>query len=108
RGRGKKLAGIILTALASSAATVGPLAFKGLAAFAFKALVAAKMALVLASLLALKSFSHHGGGEGHRSITEEREDSAYLKPQGRSFQVSTEDTHKMAYSAQLQKPIMVL
>ena len=103
----KKLMGHLVTAMAAAAATVGPLAFKGLAAFAFKALVAAKMALVLASLLAIKSFSQHGGG-GHRSITEDREDSYFPKPQARSLDVPIDQTHKMAYGAQLRKPIVVI
>ena len=102
RGKRKKLIGNLITALAAAAATVGPLAFKGLAAFAFKALVVAKVALVLSSLLALKGLQH--GGDGHRAIDEDREDNSFPKPQARSL----DDAHSMAYGAQLQRPIMVL
>ncbi|PSN57780.1 hypothetical protein C0J52_07266 [Blattella germanica] len=111
RKKHKRLMGHVLMGLAAAAATVGPIAFKGLAALALKALIAAKIALVLASIIAFKSLGHHGG-DSHRSYafeeTEHGGDHWMAERYGRSYAESTtEQAHKMAYSAQLQRPITV-
>ncbi|XP_069690377.1 uncharacterized protein [Periplaneta americana] len=101
RRRGKKkMIGYLMMGLAAAAATVGPIAFKSLAALAFKALVVAKVALVLSSLVALKKLTHHEGS----SRSSEESPASWA----RSFsEDTTEQAHKMAYSAQLQRPITV-
>ncbi|XP_021942919.1 uncharacterized protein LOC110841553 [Zootermopsis nevadensis] len=83
--RRKKLMGFVLMALSAVAAMVGPLAFKSLAALAFKALLVAKVALVLSSVLALKKFVHHDDHNRSLSLTEK----------------ATEQAHRMAYNAHL-------
>ncbi|RZF47710.1 hypothetical protein LSTR_LSTR014631 [Laodelphax striatellus] len=66
RGKKKKEHALYVVAMATALAVLIPLTLKGIALIAAKALLIAKVALVLAGLAALKHFTHHE--ESHRRV----------------------------------------
>ncbi|XP_039278946.1 uncharacterized protein LOC111054637 isoform X2 [Nilaparvata lugens] len=66
RGKKKKEHALYVVAMATALAVLIPLTLKGIALIAGKALLLAKLALVLAGLAALKHFTHHE--ESHRRV----------------------------------------
>ncbi|PSN35549.1 hypothetical protein C0J52_22910 [Blattella germanica] len=90
----KKFMGLAMAAAAAAAAITGPLFFAGLAAIAFKALVAAKAALTLAAISGLKMLSHHHD-YSHRS------DIHLPGQQHHHNSGGHQDAHHMAYGGQM-------
>ncbi|XP_047516109.1 uncharacterized protein LOC125056843 isoform X1 [Pieris napi] len=68
RGRGKKVLPYLLLGIFTTVSIVGGMALKTLAAIAGKALIASKVALTIAGIIALKKLFSHDGATGETTF----------------------------------------
>ncbi|KAG7311422.1 hypothetical protein JYU34_002465 [Plutella xylostella] len=68
RGRGKKMLPYLLLGIFTTMSIVGGIALKTLAAIAGKALIASKVALTIAGIIALKKLFSHDGAPGETTF----------------------------------------
>ncbi|XP_026325204.1 uncharacterized protein LOC113234147 isoform X1 [Hyposmocoma kahamanoa] len=68
RGRGKKVLPYLLLGIFTTVSIVGGMALKTLAAIAGKALIASKVALTIAGIIALKKLFSHDGSTGETTF----------------------------------------
>ncbi|XP_053617890.1 uncharacterized protein Osi21 isoform X2 [Plodia interpunctella] len=68
RGRGKKVLPYLLLGIFTTMSIVGGMALKTLAAIAGKALIASKVALTIAGIIALKKLFSHDGSNGETTF----------------------------------------
>ncbi|KAL0849236.1 hypothetical protein ABMA28_013569 [Loxostege sticticalis] len=68
RGRGKKVLPYLLLGIFTTVSIVGGMALKTLAAIAGKALIASKVALTIAGIIALKKLFSHDGNNGETTF----------------------------------------
>ncbi|XP_050362396.1 uncharacterized protein LOC126781449 [Nymphalis io] len=68
RGRGKKVLPYLLLGIFTTVSIVGGIALKTLAAIAGKALIASKVALTIAGIIALKKLFSHDGATGETTF----------------------------------------
>ncbi|XP_061707979.1 uncharacterized protein LOC133518325 isoform X2 [Cydia pomonella] len=68
RGRGKKVLPYLLLGIFTTVSVVGGIALKTLAAIAGKALIASKVALTIAGIIALKKLFSHDGAPGETTF----------------------------------------
>ncbi|CAH0725841.1 unnamed protein product, partial [Brenthis ino] len=68
RGRGKKVLPYLLLGIFTTVSIVGGIALKTLAAIAGKALIASKVALTIAGIIALKKLFSHDGAAGETTF----------------------------------------
>ncbi|KAM3964738.1 osiris 21 [Aphomia sociella] len=68
RGRGKKVLPYLLLGIFTTVSIVGGMALKTLAAIAGKALIASKVALTIAGIIALKKLFSHDGSQGETTF----------------------------------------